>query len=495
MAMCVFGMAVQTVHAPKPMLWKGPVEAAVPAYYQEVMSPDNGKTLIPLGPKLAYHAPDHKKMARANAQYDAYEGQAADPTLPTDGQYETAAFPNALGGDSTSGYRWYYGPTFDYPNSIHHVNKFRTAGINADNIDFLFHVNPDTTDLNSIEFFTYNDSYNEVGDPHTFAFSAAQPSAGNTGVIFTFATPINAPSGTYPSGRTFRMNVDVSTLQSGAGFQMPSGNDGWSQVVFANATSPSLVYPSNVQPMWFGTQGTNPSMAGRWAYADGNGSSGSQGTEYYWDWSSGYWASPTSGTVTRGSSPAVGTAINVAQLSGTAGSSVVVTQALQSLISRNNAEITVTCTLDAAAYGNPLLNQYQPIVVGKANAAPLASSTFVVQMLNNTTSTYNTVYTSVAKTSNAPGISDGDWIRSVSPVWTASTYVAPDAPYNALGKITDYIATDANGVRTSSVKIGAKQLTPTLLSWKLTVNLLYINADEYGPGNTSPSICYSTNRG
>jgi len=481
MAMCVFGMAsVPKASRPvKPILDTAAVKTVVPAYYQEVMTPDNGKTIIPLGPKMPYVESPFRKMARANAQYDAYEGSAADPTLPGEGQYKTEAFPNSLGGDDVSGYRWYLGDTFDYPNSIHHVNRFRTAGVAADNIDFLFRVNSTSTSVASIEFFTYNDSFNEISNPTAPTSPTTVPAAGNTGVIYTFATPLTAG--------TYRMNPDTSTLNSGAGFTMPTGTDGWYQVVFANATSPSLVYATSVQPEWWGTQGNNPGLAGRWSFSDGNGSTGSQGTTYVFDWGSSVYGLATAGTVTRGTT--IGSAVNVANLTGTAGSSVQVTQALQSLLSRNNAEITVTCNVPAT-YATANLNVLKVMLVAKANATPLASSTFSVSLLNNTSGSYDAVYSAPAKNSNFPGGTDGDWIQTISPVWSGNTTFLA-GPSGNLATIPNYV----NGSNNVNVRVGVKQLLPSLLGWKLTVNLLYVDADQYGPENFSPSICFATNRG
>jgi len=477
MAFCVSGFAIETIKAssklPKPMLYTGPVEKVEPLYYQEVMTPDHGKTIIPLGPQRPYHSTLQKRI-NGTMQYDAFETPAGGGA-PGEGVYNSAMLPTQPGA------RWYYGDGLDYPNAITHMNKLRTAGVAADGIDVEWYVGTSST-MSQIALFTYNDAYSEVSDPTAPVPPSAIPSSGNTGVVFTFAS-ITGPSVLYA-------NLDVSSLNSGAGFAMPTGNDGWYQCVIANTYSP-LVYPTTAYCMFWGTQGTNPGFGGHFAYGDGNGSSGSQGTTYLWSWGYQTFAMPTTGTVTRGTT--IGSAVNVANLRGVAGSSVQVTQALQSLLSRNNAEITVTCQLDPSAAASTAVNELRPILVGKANSSPLATSTMVVSMQNQTTTSYDAVYSAPAKNSNVTGGTDGDWIWTVSP--SKAGYTSPNAPYSSLSTPDQYIGTDANGNRFVNVRVGVKQLLPSLLGWKLTVNQLQVNVNAYGPGNFNPTVGFSTNRG
>jgi len=470
--------------APEPRAVAGAEKVTV-ASYQEVFTPDGGKTIIPLGPRVRYAVSSYQMRKNGAMIFDAFEGQlypGGDPTIPSEGQYNSAAFPNIYGGNAIDGYRWFFGNSFSYTNSVHHIARLATQGKSADGIDLAFRLNPDTTALEHIAIFTYNDALSEVGDPTSAVPPTSPPSSANVGVLFTLATPLDAPHATYPSGRICRFSVDTSSLQSGAGFAMPSGNDGWVQIMFVNQDSPFLL-ASNVQPAFWGTQGGNPGLAGRWAYCP-NGVQVNGTTKFWMDWG-GLYAMPVSGTVTRGTG--VGSAVDVTKLRGVAGQTVQVTQALQSLLSRNNAEITITCAFPPGAPEGAALNQLRPMLVAKANASPLASSTFSVSLLNTSTSAYDLVYTAPAKNTGA----DGDWVWTTGPNYN---WTAPAAPYSNLGHISSYVATDAGGNQSVNVRVGAKQLLPSLLGWRLTINELFLTLSDKGPINLFPSIAFSSNR-
>jgi len=499
MALCVFGFAqVRTMHPPqRQLISTADAIDVTPTTMQPVITYDGGKHIYPTGPAVPCVKPDHQNRAHNGVIFDSYEGgRTGDNSLPTDGQYDTAAFPCALGGDSTSGYRWYYGNGFNYPEFYHHVNHLAQAGVGAKRYDALIRINGGIgSTMSDLFVFTYNDTNNELDNPASPTFTFAVPSAANAGVHYNFATPLsdNGNAG----GQTWRVNSDLSTFNGGAGLTMPTNKDGWIQELFAqayDAGTNTITTFTNGQPMQFGTQGSNGSMTGRWSFSNSDGTTDPSGFTYYWDWSSGYPAMVTSGTVTRGTT--IGAAIAPADISGGA-TFVSVTQALQAILSRNNAEITVTVTLNPATYATANLNMARLIVYGKANASPVATSTWTMSLQRNATAVnpgqFDSVLTSTTHTANYTGSSTGDWVPGVSPVWSGSAYVSANAPYSNLIQIPNYVTDDGAGNRTAVARVGVKQLAPSLLGWKLTVNLMYLDCDQYGPASEAPGMGFFDN--
>jgi len=474
-------------------------------WYQPVITADGGKHWMPLGGRI--YANFQHRFATTDLT-DAYEGKdfGAGYTA-TDGKYNTAAFPYSGGG--TPGSRWTLtsgGNPIHMANAWSHFNKVNGSGQSATSWDNVTNVNTGSTDLNYVLLATYNDTMNEVVDPTIIQTQAAGavPTLSNTGVLLHFSTPITAGfwhlSGSFP----------------GAPLAMPTGSDGWFQQVFCN-TDPtagltSANYASWVAPGWWSTQGMNPSMNGRYILKDGSFAGASYGSTFFSDFAPPLYGVPTSGTVTRGSNPAVGTPLDatmLANMRATAGSAFTVTQALQSLLSRNNAEVTVSCNFfaggsttaagaaDTGAIASTSLNQLRPVLVAKANATPLATSTFSVSLKNQVSGSFDAVYTAPAKNAGGPN-GFGDWITTAGPSYDKTNYTNGTAgqpqfpaPYDALGKPSDYLYTDANAKRAVDVRVGVKQLLPSLLGWKLTINLLYVEAGNFGPYPRVPSMGFS----
>jgi len=508
MAMCAFGLAAPVHNMGRlkvtPVLYTGPVVPAVPTYIQKVITYDNGKHVIPLGPQIPYVPSNFKKMLRSTYMYDTYEGvrttSANDNNLTSDGQYGTRSFPCPGASTGVEGSSWVFSVAsgqLEFPNTISHMVKTISAGGGTYGwLDTRVFLSSDSTPVSDMFVFTYNDNMSEIQDQSAFVFAATTPASGNAGVRLTFATPLAA-------GTSYRINTDVSSLA----LAMPSSATGWVQQIFAAAVDPNtnaITYASHVQPLWWGTQGINKSFQGRDLLANSDGTTASDTTWYNWDFG-GYYAMPTSSTVNRGlGAPYAG---NVANLKGTAGTNEVITQKRQAIASANNAELEVVCTLDPAGQASTLLNQIRPVVVAKANNTGSGTPTMTVSMKNVVSGLFENVRTGPPVTGNFPGGTDGDYLNCVSPTnylvtgYTPSTWGTghPElAPYDSLSRITDatgtvsnWIADDGAGNRTVTVRVAAKQPAPALAGWKLTVNMVYVEFDEFGPDNLGPRIALS----
>ncbi|HVT13463.1 MAG TPA: hypothetical protein VHE55_14460 [Fimbriimonadaceae bacterium] len=433
------------------------MKRVVPLFIQPIQK--IGNKIIHVGPKVPY-VENHHYRRIGNLIFDSYEGNSTNggnPDVPTDGLYGETFIPTAPGN------RWYFGDDFYCPYSVtHYTNVFPgQAGKDALGFDFVMHVNaatatdPNPQSVTVVDVVMSGDGF-DVNNP-------MPPTNYLNGVELTY--------GAIAPGSFIYSNVDLTASP----LPMPTSTNGWYAILFATGLdgSGNPIECPNAQPLYWGTKVLNPSVVDQYEYLDGDSSFGSQtGTaDQLFTFQFGSYGTASDYTVTRGNEQGTH---DVAKLQGTPGSDVVVQQALQSVLSFNNAEVTATIQLDPSVVVSNL-TLLRGVVVAKANAIPLndPSAKMVMYMKNNTTGAY-------------------DVVKTITPVINAGTdgtlIIAPSIPITNISK---YINTNVSPP-TVSLRFAVKHARPALLGWRLTINYMSVDYDTIGPDPLAPSLAFST---
>lgn len=196
--------------------------------------------------------------------FDAFEADKADPnwpaSLPADNQYGADC---GLGGS-----RWYFGSGYRNP---YYSNDMTVASGTAGKMSEF---------LSKAWFWETNEQcYIAVWTAEDPPSNSAPFGGGYNGVLYDFG--VLPPGGGY-----YYTHIDLTG--TGLGHQMPMDGRGSYQVFYANALTGGggpggLNSATMVQPMLWGTQGTNPSFQDEFQYDDDNPTNGQfeVPTEYY----------------------------------------------------------------------------------------------------------------------------------------------------------------------------------------------------------------------